>query len=100
MILNQRPVTKPSGWLRCAAALGALACVAALGDAAQAAGGYPRQPIRILVPYGPGGAGDPTIRRLANQLSQSLKQPLVRGNPSGAGGIAPILQVVVASAAG
>ena len=98
MILNQPPVTKPSGWLRCAAALVALACVAALGDAAQAAGDYPRQPIRILVPYGPGGAGDLTIRLLANKLSQNLKQPFVIENRPGAGGIAAMRAVLSAPA--
>src|SRR5258708_5252402 len=100
MILNQPPVTKPSGWLRCAAALAALACVAALGDAAQAAGDYPRQPIRILVPYGPGGAGDLTIRLLANKLSQNLKQPFVIENRPGAGGIAAMRAVLSAPADG
>ncbi len=100
MILNQPPVTKPSGWLRCAAALVALACVAALGDAAQAAGDYPRQPIRILVPYGPGGAGDLTIRLLANKLSQNLKQPFVIENRPGAGGIAAMRAVLSAPADG
>jgi len=103
MTLNQRRVTKPSGWLCCAAALAALAalaCVAALGDAAQAAGDYPRQPIRILVPYGPGGAGDMTIRLLANKLSQNLKQPFVIENRPGAGGIAAMRAVLSAPADG
>src|SRR5258708_27150117 len=98
MILNQPPVTKPSGWLRCAAALVAFGWVAALGDAAQAAGDYPRQPIRILVPYGPGGAGDLTIRLLANKLSQNLKQPFVIENRPGAGGIAAMRAVLSAPA--
>jgi putative tricarboxylic transport membrane protein len=100
MILNQRPVTKLSGWLRGIAALVALACVAAGGDDAQAAGDYPRQPIRILVPYGPGGAGDMTIRLLANKLSQNLKQPFVIENRPGAGGIAAMRAVLSAPADG
>jgi tripartite-type tricarboxylate transporter receptor subunit TctC len=100
MILNQRPVTKLSSWLRGIAALVALACVAALGDDAQAAGDYPRQPIRILVPYGPGGAGDMTIRLLANKLSQNLKQPFVIENRPGAGGIAAMRAVLSAPADG
>jgi tripartite-type tricarboxylate transporter receptor subunit TctC len=100
MIFNQRPVTKLSGWLRSIAALVALACVAAGGDDAQAAGDYPRQPIRILVPYGPGGAGDMTIRLLANKLSQNLKQPFVIENRPGAGGIAAMRAVLSAPADG
>src|SRR5215813_5620665 len=100
MIFNQPPVTKLSGWLRCAAALAALACLAAVGDGAQAAGDYPRQPIRILVPYGPGGAGDLTIRLLTNKLSQSLNQPFIIENRPGAGGIAAMRAVLSASADG
>jgi tripartite-type tricarboxylate transporter receptor subunit TctC len=89
-----------SGWLRCTAALVALACVAALGDGAQAAGDFPRQPIRILVPYGPGGAGDMTIRLLANKLSQNLKQSFVIENRPGAGGIAAMRAVLSAPSDG
>jgi len=100
MILNQRSVMKLSGWLRRIAALAALACVAAFGDDAQAAGDYPRQPIRILVPYGPGGAGDMTIRLLTNKLSQNLKQPFVIENRPGAGGIAAMRAVLSAPADG
>jgi len=74
--------------------------VAAGGDDAQAAGDYPRQPIRILVPYGPGGAGDMTIRLLANKLSQNLKQPFVIENRPGAGGIAAMRAVLSAPADG
>lgn len=78
----------------------ALACVVVLGDGAQAAGDYPRRPVRIIVPYGPGGAGDLTIRLLANKLSQNLKQPFVIENRPGAGGIAAMRAVLSASADG
>jgi len=74
--------------------------VAALGEDAQAAGEYPQQPIRILVPYGPGGAGDMTIRLLTNKLSQSLKQPFIIENRPGAGGIAAMRAVLSAPADG
>jgi tripartite-type tricarboxylate transporter receptor subunit TctC len=94
-------VVSVPGWLRrSTAAVVALACVAALGDDAQAAGDYPRQPVRILVPYGPGGAGDLTIRLLANKLSQNLKQPFVVENRPGAGGIATMRAVLSAPADG
>jgi tripartite-type tricarboxylate transporter receptor subunit TctC len=77
-----------------------LACVAALSDDVRAAGNYPHQPVRIIVPYGPGGAGDLTIRVLANQLSESLKQPFVVENRPGAGGIAAMRAVLSAPADG
>jgi tripartite-type tricarboxylate transporter receptor subunit TctC len=89
------------GRLRCAAALLALACVAALPDRVAAAGeDYPRRPVRILVPYGPGGVGDLTIRLLTNKLGQDLKQPFVIENRPGAGGIAAMRAVLGAPADG
>ena len=97
---DQRPVTKLLSWLCRTAALAALACVAAVDGDAQAAGDYPHQPVRILVPYGPGGAGDLTIRLLANKLSQNLKQPFVIENRPGAGGIAAMRAVLSAPADG
>ncbi len=48
---------------------------------------YPRRPVRILVPYGAGGAGDMTVRLLANKLSENLKQAFIIDNRPGAGGI-------------
>jgi putative tricarboxylic transport membrane protein len=99
-IFIQRSAANVPRWLRCKAALVALACVAALGEDAQAAGEYPQQPIRILVPYGPGGAGDMTIRLLTNKLSQSLKQPFIIENRPGAGGIAAMRAVLSAPADG
>ena len=99
-IFIQRSAASVPSWLRGIAALAALACVAAGGDDAQAAGDYPRQPIRILVPYGPGGAGDMTIRLLANKLSQNLKQPFIIENRPGAGGIAAMRAVLSAPADG
>src|SRR5882672_9823321 len=76
-------------------------CAAVSGDGANAAGeDYPHRPVRILVPYGPGGAGDMTIRLLANKLSQNLKQPFVIENRPGAGGIAAMRAVLSAPADG
>src|SRR6516165_4669722 len=94
-------VLNPSGWFRSAAAILALVCAAALDDSAQAAGeAYPNRPVRILVPYGAGGAGDLTIRLLTNKLSQNLKQPFIIENRPGAGGIAAMRAVLSAPADG
>jgi tripartite-type tricarboxylate transporter receptor subunit TctC len=76
----------------------AIAGAAVLGHGAQAALDYPHAPVRILVPYGPGGAGDLTIRLLANKLSQNLKRPFVVENRPGAGGIA-VMRAVLSSTA-
>jgi tripartite-type tricarboxylate transporter receptor subunit TctC len=48
---------------------------------------YPTKPVRIFVPYGPGGVGDVTMRLVADNLSRSLKQQFVVENRPGAGGI-------------
>jgi tripartite-type tricarboxylate transporter receptor subunit TctC len=75
------------GWAFRTAVLAALSCTAVVRDDARAAGNYPDKPVRILVPYGAGGAGDLTIRLLANKLSENLKQQFVIENRPGAGGI-------------
>lgn len=48
---------------------------------------YPSKPIRILVPYPPGGAVDIIARAIAPKLSASMRQPIVVDNRAGASGI-------------
>src|SRR5882757_323846 len=48
---------------------------------------YPNRPVRILVPYGPGGVADTTARLLAQKLNDRLRQQFVIENRPGAGGI-------------
>jgi tripartite-type tricarboxylate transporter receptor subunit TctC len=82
----------------------AIACVAAVTPifpaAAQTATSYPQKPVRIFVPYGPGGVGDLTMRLLADKLSQDLKQQFVIENRPGAGGIVNMTEVLRARADG
>jgi tripartite-type tricarboxylate transporter receptor subunit TctC len=87
-------------WVRSAAAALALLCSALGCGGVQAAEDFPRRPVRILVPYGAGGAGDMTIRLLANKVSQNLKQAFVIENRPGAGGIAAMRAVLAAQADG
>jgi tripartite-type tricarboxylate transporter receptor subunit TctC len=61
---------------------------------AQTATGYPKKPVRIIVPYGPGGVGDLTMRLLADQLGNQLKQQFVIENRPGAGGIIAMTEVL------
>lgn len=61
------------------------ACAFSLAMAGLAlAGDYPDKPIRIVVPYPPGGASDTVSRLIGQQLSQRLKQAVVVENKPGA----------------
>lgn len=68
------------------AILGASLALPFLGVAAQAAWA-PDRPIRIIVPFGPGGVADLTARAVAAKISERLGQPAVVDNRPGAGGI-------------
>jgi tripartite-type tricarboxylate transporter receptor subunit TctC len=67
----------------CAAALAGAAFLAA----AHAQSAFPNKPVRIVLPYGPGGIADVTTRLVAQKLSERLGQNFFVDNRPGAGGI-------------
>lgn len=48
---------------------------------------YPEKPVRLIVPFGAGGAADVVIRIVALRMPELLKQPVVIDNRTGAGGL-------------
>jgi len=64
---------------------GALALLLAL--TAPAAAEYPDHPVRLIIPFPPGGSNDVVGRLVANQLSEKLGHKVFVDNRGGAGGV-------------
>ncbi len=71
----------------------ALAALAPLPAAAQA---YPNKPIKLVVPYAPGGGADGVARIVAKRVSEQIGQGIVIENKGGAGAILGTDQVAKA----
>ena len=64
----------------------AAVCVCAAGLAHAQSGAYPSRPIRMIVPFAPGGASDFVARIVAPKLGEILGQQIVADNRAGASG--------------
>jgi tripartite-type tricarboxylate transporter receptor subunit TctC len=60
---------------------------AALAASVVHAEAYPVKPIRLLVPFGPGGVGDITSRAVMQKMSEAMNQQIIIDNRPSAGGI-------------
>ena len=77
-------------------AVAALACTALTAGRA-AAQAYPNRPVKIVIPFGPGGPTEFILRLIADRLTATLGQAVVVENrPGGAGGTVGAKSVAVA----
>jgi tripartite-type tricarboxylate transporter receptor subunit TctC len=65
--------------------------------AAQAQAAFPARPMRIIVPFAPGGSGDITSRLVAQHIEKATGQPVVVDNRPGANGIIGTMAVRAAA---
>ena len=91
-------IKKWLGSLGLAAGVG-VACAVTMGQAhAQAqAPGYPTRPIRVVVPFAPGGVVDVTARLLAQKMTERLGWQVVVENRPGGNGFIAVTQVAKAA---
>ena len=63
-----------------------LGAAMAIASAAASGADFPTQPIRLIVPFPPGGVADPAARVVAAAMSAKLGQPIIVDNRTGATG--------------
>ena len=78
-----------------------LAAIAQAQTASTSSGqGWPTKPVRIIVPYPPGGAVDVVTRKIASKLQEQTGQTFFVENKAGATGTIGLAQVVQSPADG
>ncbi len=79
--------------------LSAILAIGALGATPSKAepGQWPRGPVRVITPYGPGTANDATVRQFADRLAKRWKQPVTVENRPGADTVVGVEAFVAAN---
>ena len=102
--MNQTPRTRRTLLQDLPLALAATALAGPLAwlplPAAAQAPGFPNRPIRIVVPFAPGGPTDLMARAVGKNLSQSMGQPVIVDNKPGGGGVIGFGEVMKSPADG
>lgn len=78
----------------------AVACLAAAVAGSALAQSFPSKPIRLIVPFPPGGGTDQLSRLVSAKLAESEKWTVVADNRAGAGGTMGIVEAVKAQPTG
>lgn len=76
------------------ALLAGVAASPAMIGRALAQGSFPERPLRLVVPYPPGGGTDAFARRFAARLGRVLDQPVIVENRTGAAGAIGVQEVL------
>jgi tripartite-type tricarboxylate transporter receptor subunit TctC len=76
-----------SAWRGIGVSAIAAMAMAAFAAAAQGQANYPDRPVRVILPFGPGGVADVSTRLVAAKLSERMGQNFFVDNRPGAGGI-------------
>jgi tripartite-type tricarboxylate transporter receptor subunit TctC len=90
---NAAPISRRAALLALSASAVALSPLAR----AQAQAKYPDKPVKVVLPFGPGGVADVTARIVADKLSNKLGEQFVIENMPGAGGITAARSVINAT---
>jgi tripartite-type tricarboxylate transporter receptor subunit TctC len=79
--------SRPSSLLVAVLSLGIVGAVLTADAGALLAQEWPTHPVKVIVPYGPGGISDTLARMTADRLVKAFGQPFVIDNRGGAGGV-------------
>lgn len=84
--MTKLPTDRAIGRRAAVLGLGAMLGAPAIATRAHAQDAWPNKPVKVIVPYAPGGASDFIARPWADKLTQAFGQPFVIDNRGGASG--------------